>query len=329
MAKILVTGGAGFIGSHLCERLLERGDDVRILDNFDAFYATRIKKANLRHVTETARAAGRELEFLEGDIRDAETCVMAAEDCEVIVHLAALAGVRPSLAEPARYWDVNLVGLQRLLDTTKDGSRRFVFGSSSSVYGGNEKVPFSETDAVEAPVSPYAATKRAGELCCSTHHALYGTKISCLRFFTVYGPRQRPEMAIHKFTRLIDDGKAVPMFGDGSSSRDYTYVDDIVDGVLRAIDRCGSVGDGFRIYNLGGSAVTSLAELITAIGSALGKEPRIDAQPFQPGDVPRTFADVARSRDELGYEPKVPVTEGVRRFVEWYRQAREHGELET
>ncbi|MCB9890286.1 MAG: GDP-mannose 4,6-dehydratase [Planctomycetes bacterium] len=328
MTKILVTGGAGFIGSHLSERLLERGDDVRILDNFDRFYARSLKVANLENVRATAQAAGRGLEFVEGDIRDADTCERSAEDCEVIVHLAALAGVRPSLEEPARYWDVNLVGLQNLLSTTKDASRRFVFGSSSSVYGGNEKVPFSEADAVEEPVSPYAATKRAGELCCYTHHELYGTPISCLRFFTVYGPRQRPEMAIHKFTRLIENGQSVPMFGDGSSSRDYTYVDDIVDGVMRAIDRCGEVDSGYRIYNLGGSATTSLAELIDTIGDALGKKPDIEPLPFQPGDVPKTFADVARSRDELGYEPKVPVSEGIRRFVKWYREAREHGELE-
>ena len=329
MVKILVTGGAGFIGSHASERLLQRGDSVRILDNFDPFYAASLKEANLARVRETAKASGSELEIVRGDIRDATDAAKAIEGSDVVLHLAALAGVRPSLEQPARYWDVNLVGLQRLLDACKGTGRRFVFGSSSSVYGGNEKVPFSEDDAVEEPVSPYAATKRAGELCCLTHHKLYDTPISCMRFFTVYGPRQRPEMAIHKFTRMIENGEAIPMFGDGSSSRDYTFVADIVDGLMSAIDRCGMAGrPAYRIYNLGGSATTTLRGLIEAIGNALGKEPDIQELPFQPGDVVRTFADVSRSRSELDYEPKVPVSEGIPRFVEWYREARERGDLD-
>lgn len=329
MAKVLVTGGAGFIGSHTSERLLERGDSVRILDNFDPFYASTIKEANLEAVRATASRVGAELEIQRGDIRDAGDVARAVEGCDTILHLAALAGVRPSLEQPARYWDVNLVGLQRLLDTCQGGGRRMVFGSSSSVYGGNEKVPFSEEDAVEHPVSPYAATKRAGELACWTHHKLYGTPVSCMRFFTVYGPRQRPEMAIHKFTRLIENGEKVPMFGDGSSSRDYTFVQDIVDGVVSAIDHCGRDDrPPFRIYNLGGSATTTLKDLVLSIGDALGKEPMIDQQPFQPGDVPRTWSDVSRSASELGYEPKVPVSEGLLRFVKWYREARERGELQ-
>ncbi|MDQ7005985.1 MAG: GDP-mannose 4,6-dehydratase [Acidobacteriota bacterium] len=311
----LVTGAAGFIGSHVTDRLLERGDRVVGLDNFDDFYDPGIKRANLR------RWDGHEaFRLVEGDIRDRELVrrLMAAESVDVLVHLAARAGVRPSLEQPELYADVNVRGTTVLLEAARQaGVRRVIYASSSSVYGGNEKVPFSEDDPVDHPVSPYAATKKACEVIAHTFHHLYGLDTIGLRFFTVYGPRQRPEMAIHKFTRLIDQGRPVPMFGDGSSERDYTYIDDIVAGVLAAID----AARGCRVYNLGESATISLADLVALIGRALGREPQIERRPFQPGDVLRTWADVSRARRELGYDPQVPVEEGIERFVRWYRES--------
>ncbi len=316
--RILVTGGAGFIGSHVAEALLVRGGAVTILDNLDPFYDPALKEANLGAL----EAIGGDLRVVRGDVRDPDAVARAAEGAAAVVHLAALAGVRPSIERPADYWDVNLVGTQRLLEPFRQRPQvRIVFGSSSSVYGGNEKVPFHEDDPVDRPVSPYAATKRAGELLVRTHHELYGNAVVCLRFFTVYGPRQRPEMAIHKFTRLIAAGEPVPMFGDGTTSRDYTYISDIVSGVLAALE----IENGFHIYNLGGSRTTMLAELITMIGEALGRRPRVERLPEQPGDVPRTWADVRRAGEELGYAPQVPIEDGIRRFTEWYLEAKEAG----
>ena len=312
-ASILVTGAAGFIGSHLCEALLERGDRVVGLDNFNDFYDPAIKRANL-----AGPLARPGFALVEGDIRDAAAVarVFREHAPTSVVHLAAMAGVRPSLQDPALYHDVNCTGTAVVLQAARAaGVGRFVFGSSSSVYGGNPKVPFHEDDDVSRPVSPYAATKRANELTCHTFHHLYGMDIACLRFFTVYGPRQRPEMAIHKFVRLTEAGQPLPLFGDGRSERDYTYVDDILDGVLKAHDR----SRGFRVYNLGESRTISLRDLVAAIGRATGREPRVDWQPPQPGDVPRTYADVGRAKAELGYAPKVDLDEGLRRFVAWYR----------
>jgi UDP-glucuronate 4-epimerase len=227
--------------------------------------------------------------------------------------------VRPSLAEPILYEDVNCIGTLRLLEAARrHGPETFIFGSSSSVYGVNEKVPFAEDDPVELPISPYATTKRAGELLCFNYHHLYGLKTACLRFFTVYGPAQRPEMAIHKFTDLLARGRAVPMFGDGTSRRDYTYIDDILDGLVAALD----LAPGFEIVNLGGAETTSLADLVRWIAEELEVEPRIERLPAQPGDVPITYADVAKAGRLLGYSPKVPIREGLRRFVAWYREAR-------
>ncbi|MFQ5503904.1 MAG: NAD-dependent epimerase/dehydratase family protein [Planctomycetota bacterium] len=321
MRKVLVTGGAGFIGSHVAEALLRRGDRVRILDNLDPFYDPRLKEANLARLGERDGS----LEVMRGDIRDARSVEAAMDGMDAVIHLAALAGVRPSIQRPDEYCDVNVLGTQRLLDAMKRlGAMPFVFGSSSSVYGGNEKIPFHEDDRVDRPVSPYAATKRAGELICSVAHELHGAPLACLRFFTVFGPRQRPEMAIHKFTRMIHRGEKIPVFGDGKSSRDYTFVSDIVDGVLAALDRTR----GYRIYNLGGSATTSLIDLIEKIAGRLGKEPRLDFMADQPGDVPRTFADISRAVAELGYAPKVGVDEGIARFVDWYREAEAKGELD-
>ena len=312
-ASILVTGAAGFIGSHLCEALLERGDRVVGLDNFNDFYDPAIKRANL-----AGPLARPGFALVEGDIRDAAAVarVFREHAPTSVVHLAAMAGVRPSLQDPALYHDVNCTGTAVVLQAARAaGVGRFVFGSSSSVYGGNPKVPFHEDDDVSRPVSPYAATKRANELTCHTFHHLYGMDIACLRFFTVYGPRQRPEMAIHKFVRLTEAGQPLPLFGDGRSERDYTYVDDILDGVLKAHDR----SRGFRIYNLGESRTISLRDLVAAIGRATGREPRVDWQPPQPGDVPRTYADIGRAKAELCYAPKVDLDEGLRRFVAWYR----------
>ena len=252
------------------------------------------------------------------DIRDEALVEQLFQDgVDVLVHLAAMAGVRPSLLDPLHYQDVNLRGTTVLLEALRrHAGTRFVFASSSSVYGGNTKVPFSEADPVENPVSPYAATKRSGELLAYTHHHLYDIPTTCLRFFTVFGPRQRPEMAIHKFVRCVFEGRPIPFFGDGSTRRDYTYVADIVDGVVRSIDRCS----GYEIYNLGESATTSLAELVEWIGEACGIEPIIDRQPLQPGDVTITYADVSKARRMLDYDPQTPVKEGLARFVAWYRE---------
>lgn len=315
MQKILITGGAGFIGSHLCERLADGGDQVTCLDNFDPFYDRRIKEANLASLT------GREnFRLVEGDIRRLELLRPLFEGDsrpDVVVHLAAKAGVRPSIEDPLAYQEVNISGTANLLEMCRHhGVGKFVYASSSSVYGNNEKIPFSEDDPVDHPISPYAATKKAGELLCHTYHHLFGLSIFCLRFFTVYGPRQRPEMAIHKFARLIRDRQPLPVFGDGATERDYTYIDDIIDGIVRSIDRC----DGYRIFNIGESQTTSLRKLISLIEKSMGEEALINFQPMQPGDVERTFADLGRSRKELGYRPSVPVERGIPLFVEWFRK---------
>ena len=313
MAIILVTGGAGFIGSHLVEALHKDGHEVVVLDSFDDFYLPEVKRRNLESLK------GRPgFSLVEGDIRD-ETLVervFSTHPISVVVHLAARAGVRPSILQPVLYSDVNVTGTAVLLEACRrHGTAKFVFGSSSSVYGNNTKLPFSEKDEVDRPISPYAATKRAGELLCATYHALYRLNVFALRFFTVYGPRQRPEMAIHRFTRLIDRGLPVQRFGDGSTRRDYTFITDIINGVLRAIERV----QGFEIINLGGSQTTRLDELIAHLEKHLNQKALIEEEPGQPGDVVATYADVDKARRLLGYEPAVPVEEGIRGFVEWYR----------
>lgn len=314
MQRILVTGGAGFIGSHLVERLLGEGRRVVVLDNFDSFYDPSVKRANLE-------AASRHPSFrlVEGDIRDRGVLdgILGAEPLDAVVHLAARAGVRPSIEDPELYASVNLDGTTRLLEACRRrGVPRFLFGSSSSVYGNNEKVPFSESDPVDHPVSPYAATKKAGELLAYTYHHLFGMDVTCLRFFTVYGPRQRPEMAIHKFARLLAQGREVEQYGDGSSARDYTYVSDILDGVVLALDRCR----GYRVLNLGGSRTTALRELIAKIAAGLGVEPKVRILPPQPGDVERTWADVGAAKEALGWEPRTGIDRGLERFLEWFRR---------
>ncbi len=308
---ILVTGGAGFIGSHLVEALLAGGERVVVLDNFDPFYEPQVKRDNLD-------AASRHPAFrlVEGDIRDGALVEALLREGKIdsVVHLAARAGVRPSLADPVSYADVNVSGTASVLEACrKAGVGRFLFGSSSSVYGNNLKVPFSEDDAVDDPISPYAATKRSGELLCRTWQLLHGADVACLRFFTVFGPRQRPEMAIHSFARKIAAGQEVEMYGDGSSARDYTYVDDIVDGICRSLARCR----GFRIWNLGGSRTTTLADLVARIAQALGVTADVRMRPARQGDVERTWADISRARHELGWEPTTDLDTGLARFLEW------------
>jgi UDP-glucuronate 4-epimerase len=320
--RVLLTGAAGFIGSHLAERLIARGDEVVGFDNFDPFYPRAVKERNL-----TRLSASGSFSLIEGDLRtpaDLDRAFAAAGPVDTVVHLAALAGVRPSLLEPLRFSDVNITGTLNLLQACRArGCARVVFASSSSVYGADSVVPFKETDVCARPVSPYAATKRAGELLAYTDHHLYGTSLTCLRFFTVYGPRQRPDLAIHKFTRLIDGGEPIELFGDGSTSRDYTWIDDIIDGVVASIDQQHrDAAPQYRIYNLGGSQTTTLKELVDLISGALGKAPRIVWKPEQPGDMKRTLADVALAGRELGYAPHTPIAEGIQRFVAWFRSER-------
>lgn len=310
--NVLVTGGAGFIGSHTVDRLLAQGAEVTVLDEFNSFYDPAIKRANIQGFAGQVRV-------VEGDLRDQALvdCVFADGRFDTVVHLAARAGVRPSIVDPALYLAVNINGTFHLLEAArKTGVGRFVFASSSSVYGINRKVPFAEEDRIERTISPYAMTKLAGEQLCSNYANLYGIRAVCLRFFTVYGPRQRPDLAISKFTRLIDEGKPVPRYGDGSTARDYTYIDDIVDGVMAALRYDG---EEFDIFNLGGSQTTTLNELIAAVEAALGRKAIIEDLPLQPGDVPRTCADISKAGRLLGYSPRTPVQEGIPKYVEWYR----------
>lgn len=314
--KILVTGAAGFIGSHLVERLLASGHDVVGLDSFDSYlYDAETKERNAALLVGKPRFA-----LVRGDIVDRALVAELCRGKDLVVHLAALAGVRPSIQDPPRYARTNVEGTVSVLEGCRTGGvSRLVFASSSSVYGARDlaTAAFCEDDPCLCPASPYAATKRSGELLCSTYRDLFGLGVASLRFFTVYGPRQRPEMAIHKFTRAIAAGQPVTLFGDGTTARDYTYIDDIIDGTTAA---CQQVAPGdLSIFNLGGSRTTTLARLVQLVGEALGIEPRIDWQPAQPGDVPITFADVSRSERELGYAPKVPIEEGIRRFVAWFR----------
>jgi UDP-glucuronate 4-epimerase len=317
---ILVTGGAGFIGSHLTERLLDEGHRTIVLDNFDSFYDPEIKRRNLE-----SASLQPQFRLVEGDIRSARVLdsIFGTESLDAVIHLAARAGVRPSIQDPPLYESVNLGGTTQMLEACRRHRvNRFVFGSSSSVYGNNEKVPFSEDDPVDHPVSPYAATKKAGELLCHTYHHLFGLKVVCLRFFTVYGPRQRPEMAIHRFARRLARGDEIEQYGDGSSARDYTYVSDIVDGVVRAMDRCR----GWDLWNLGASRTVRLDELVAKIASGLGVEPRIRQRPMQPGDAKRTWADVSRVEKDLGWSPEVDIDRGLELFLDWYRDQAPEGE---
>ncbi len=309
---ILVTGGAGFIGSHLVDHLLGRGIETVVVDDFNDFYDPRIKRTNVAGHRKDPR-----YRLVEGDIADRPLLERLFDEVPfaLVVHLAARAGVRPSLRDPLLYERTNGIGTLNLLECCRAGGvRDFIIASSSSVYGINSKVPFSEEDPVERPISPYAATKRANELTCFTYHHLYGMNITCLRFFTVYGPRQRPEMAIHKFTRLIHEGRPVPVFGDGSAQRDFTYIDDILQGVVRSMERRLP----YEIFNLGESSTIDLLGLIRLIEKALGKKADLQFLPAEPGDVPITFADITKSRRLLDYAPKTPLEDGIPEFVRWF-----------
>lgn len=309
---VLVTGAAGFIGSHVSEALTARGDTVVGLDNFDPYYDPEIKRSNVRELS-----AGDRFNLIEGDIRDPGAVEEAfAAPIGGVIHLAARAGVRPSIEQPLEYAKTNVDGTVNLLEAARaHGVARFIFGSSSSVYGAANEVPFSEDQRIDRPISPYAATKVAGEALCYTWHHLYDLPMVLLRFFTVYGPRQRPDLAINKFVRLLEAGEPIPQFGDGSSSRDYTYVADIVRGILAALDSDYE----FEIINLGGSSPIRLDEMIAAVGEAVGVEPEVNILENQPGDVPRTYADVSKAKRLLGWEPEWTLADGLREFVAWYR----------
>lgn len=323
---VLVTGAAGFIGSHVCEALVRRGDRVVGLDNFDPFYSAEIKTRNIGGVERTAAACAGSFTLVRADICDRAAVEGVFGRCGVrgVIHLAARAGVRPSIADPAGYARVNVEGTAVVLESAQRAAcGRFVLASSSSVYGNNAKVPFGETDDASGPISPYAATKRACELMAHAFHHLYGVPTACLRFFTAYGPRQRPDLAIARFIDLIDRQQPGEMFGDGSAGRDFTYIDDIVSGVLAAYDRID--GFGWRTWNLGGSSPVTVRELVEVIARVVGKPSTIVPGEPRPGDVERTFADLSRSRDELGYEPSTTLEEGVANQWDWWRSVSRAG----
>lgn len=313
MKRILVTGAAGFIGSHTARALLDRGDAVVGVDSFNDFYDPAIKEANAKSLSDNPNFTLVRGNLLDKDTREA---CFASGAIDGVIHLAAWAGVRPSIERPALYQRENIEATLALMDTLRSQKSvpKFVFASSSSVYGRNEKVPFSEADNVDHPISPYAATKKAGELLAYTYHHLFGLDVTCLRFFTVYGPGQRPDLAIHKFSRLLLEGKPIPRFGDGSTSRDYTYVADTVSGVLAALDRCA----GYNIYNLGNNDTVTLSDLIAKIGAAVGVTPQIEQHPDQPGDVPITWADISKAKADLDYQPSTSIDDGLAKFAAWF-----------
>lgn len=314
---LLVTGGAGFIGSHLVDRLIASGCRTTVLDNFNDFYDPALKRSNT-----AAHLDSGNFTLIEGDIRDRELIrsTFRTGEFSQVIHLAAMAGVRPSLANPVLYQDVNLMGTMNILEACREfGVRDYLFASSSSVYGNNRKTPFAESDPVDCPISPYASTKRSGELMAHTYHHLYGIKTACLRLFTVYGPRQRPEMAIHHFARQIADGETLTVYGDGSSRRDYTYIDDIVAGILA----CRGAAYEYEIINLGRSDTVALDKLVSLLESALGRTARVRREPVQPGDVKQTFADISKARALIGFEPRTSIHDGVARFVKWFEERRQ------
>ena len=312
--NFLVTGGAGFIGSHVCERLLDLGHSVWTLDDLNFFYDPAIKQQNIREI----QGKGKPFEFVQGDLLDAETLkeLFSSVRFDQIIHLAARAGVRPSLQDPALYQRVNVEGTAHLLEIARANKvKKITIASSSSVYGINSKVPFSEDDPIFNPISPYAASKLACEALGHVYHHVYGMDVVMLRFFTAYGPRQRPDLAIHKFTRLIHFGKPIPVFGDGSTARDYTYISDIVDGVMAVTKK----EFGYHVFNLGESQTVRLSYLIELLEKAAGKKAVIDRQPAQPGDVPITYANIGKARSLLGYTPGIKIEAGIPLFVEWFR----------
>lgn len=319
--KILLTGGAGFIGSHLAEALLRGASPLAIVDNVNDFYSSSWKRANLEEI----RRAGN-FDFFETDIREFQALreVFSRTRPFAVIHLAALAGVRPSIERPLEYEQVNVAGTANILELCREFQvKKLIFGSSSSVYGATSIAPFSESHVELRPISPYAATKLSNELMCYTYAHLFRIPTSCLRFFTVYGPRQRPDLAIHKFTALLEAGKPLPIFGDGQTGRDYTYVDDIVAGILGALafQHADSGAVPFEVFNLGNSSPVKLTELVDELERATGRRAIREQKPMQPGDVPLTWADISKASSLLGYLPKTPLAEGLRRFVAWYRSS--------
>jgi UDP-glucuronate 4-epimerase len=314
--NFLVTGGAGFIGSHVCERLLRDGHSVWALDDLNPFYEPQFKRANLREIQSLARP----FEFVHGDITDAAALaeIFSSVKFDQVIHLAARAGVRPSLEQPALYQRVNVEGTVNVLEAArKYGVKKIIIASSSSVYGVNAKVPFSESDPIFSAISPYAASKLACEALGHVYHHVHKMDVAMLRFFTVYGPRQRPDLAIRKFATLIAAGKPIPVFGDGSTARDYTFVTDTLDGIIA----CTKQEFGFEIFNLGESETVKLSRLIELLEAALGKKALIDRQPVQPGDVSVTFADISKARAKLDYRPKIKIEEGIKLFADWFRKS--------
>lgn len=314
----LVTGAAGFIGSSLSERLVKEGNKVIGIDNFCDFYDPQIKEKNIKEINLDSN-----FKLYRADIRDKAKLdeIFESEKIDVVVHLAAMAGVRPSIENPILYQEVNCVGTQNILEAMKKNNiTNLVMASSSSVYGNCREVPFNEDMVVDFAISPYAATKKANEVMTHVYHKLFDMNVIMLRFFTVYGPKQRPDLAINKFTRLMLEGKSIPMFGDGTTSRDYTYITDIVDGIVRSIDYVLNNKNVYEILNLGNSSPVSLKEMIDTIGNALGVIPNVEKLPMQPGDVDRTFADVSKAKEIIGYEPKVSFDEGIKNFTKWYKE---------
>ena len=319
MNTYFVTGGAGFIGSTLSEKLLSLGNKVVAIDNFCDFYNPAIKENNVKELVLNPN-----FKLYRADIRDREAVreIFDENKIDVVMNLAAMAGVRPSIENPCLYQEVNCLGLQNILEEMKlHGVKNGVLASSSSVYGNCKEVPFREDMIVDFAISPYAATKKANEVMAHVYHKLYDMNIIMLRFFTVYGPKQRPDLAINKFTRLMMEDKEIPMFGDGTTSRDYTYIDDIVDGIIRSCEYTLNNKNVYEILNLGNSSPISLKEMINVIGKTLGVEPKIKQLPMQPGDVDRTYADISKAKKLIGYSPKTSFEEGIKKFIEWYKNA--------
>lgn len=318
MTTYFITGGAGFIGSTLSQKLIEQGNKVIAIDNFCDFYNPKIKENNVKKLLQNEN-----FKLYRADIRDRKALkeIFDENQIDIVMHLAAMAGVRPSIENPILYQEVNCMGTQNILEEMKEHNvKNGVFASSSSVYGNCKEVPFREDMIVDYAISPYAATKKANEVMAHVYHKLFDMNIVMLRFFTVYGPKQRPDLAINKFTRLMLEGKEIPMFGDGTTSRDYTYIDDIVDGIIKSCNYCMNNQNVYEILNIGNSSPTTLKEMINTIGQALGIEPKIKQLPMQPGDVDRTYADVSKAKTLIGYEPKTTFKEGIENFVKWYKE---------
>ncbi|MBR5227161.1 MAG: GDP-mannose 4,6-dehydratase [Clostridia bacterium] len=325
MKTYLITGGAGFIGSSLTERLLNEGNNVIAIDNFCDFYSPKVKENNVKDFLNNKM-----YKLYRNDIRDKEALINIFEEnkIDVVVHLAAMAGVRPSIENPVLYQEVNCMGTQNILEEMKSHNIfNLVMASSSSVYGNCKQVPFNEEMVVDYAISPYAATKKANEVMTHVYHKLFNMNVIMLRFFTVYGPKQRPDLAINKFTRLMLNGETIPMFGDGTTSRDYTYIDDIVDGIVKSCDYVENNKDVYEILNLGNSSPVSLKTMIDTIGKALEVTPNIQQLPMQPGDVDRTFADVSKAKKLIGYNPKTSFEQGIMNFTKWYKENKELYEI--